>query len=74
MKPKYFKKKEFTQCFHECLKCHKIIRQQTMPNQSYIQIKEYHCLICNQIMKRNLIIVKGDLPLKETYVWKTVRE
>jgi hypothetical protein len=73
MKPKYFKKKEYTQCFHECPKCHLIIRQQTMPNQRYIELKEYHCLIYNLSMKRNLIIIQGDLPLQESYVWKTAR-
>ena len=72
MKPLYFGKKKYTQCFHECPKCHMIVRQQTFPKQRYIEIKEYHCLICNIPMKRNLIRIEGDLPLLETYQWKTV--
>ena len=74
VKPRYFKSKEYTQCFHECPNCHLIVRQQTMPNQRYIQLKEYHCLVCNTLMKRNLILIEGALPLKEFHQWKTVSE
>lgn len=74
-KPIYFKKPLKTQCFHECLNCHKIIRQQTFPNQHYIEIKTYFCLECNLEMKRNLINIPrdADTPLEETHKWYTKR-